>query len=594
VRAAANLQPLDRLAPGALVLLDGLQLRTAGIPCDSSFPTPQSFPDLRVRIAGLDAPLFFANSQHVLLQVPYEVPPGERTIELVTPAKTVVLTRTVVESAPALFVAFNGSAFLTRFGDGALLDETTFLRTDDWWSLFVTGLPRDGVPVLTGQPNPARAPGEPYTSSALLSLDGAAARSTQALWTPGMTGVQQIVFNVDRPRGVYLATLTARGAASVPAAIPIRADDEPVLAGTIVPADAAKSPKLRTYRVSVTANGASQETTAPGSYLTYFPGKPAAGAPVGPLETTITHPDCYPYRQTHQPAAATDVTRRHVMIPRVTDPRETLRLNPEATKLDFYYTDNNKMYIVDPAAAFDLREFLIAGWRKGILETVDLTFTNPTRLQNNPVSMYNGRWWQQLPFKVWLNPDGAKTDPLQGGVIPNSAAVDAAAQAILGWNDKLPQTLVQIVDYDPTTRDGEQGAWVWWNINAGNGASLLIRPEDRSLQGMLFKTYRSDLEFESYRQSFMRAMAHEIGHLLGGLAHRQTRGVMRGVGLSSPTPDDIEYAAMAANLSFPGQFDHLHGRLARVGYDPGAKLGYDQPYFHDNPALIDRERWFSP
>lgn len=66
-------------------------------------------------------------------------------------------------------------------------------------------------------------------------------------------------------------------------------------------------------------------------------------------------------------------------------------------------------------------------------------------------------------------------------------------------------------------------------------------------------------------------------------------------GVGSPgikVPDPIEHAAAKTKYSFPGQFDHVQGRLARVGYDPTGALELDYPYFHNHKALIDREQWY--
>jgi uncharacterized protein (TIGR03437 family) len=590
VRSAASETPLERLALGSLVMIEGTELRAGALSGEldtGSFPQPRTYDGLRVEVGGVDAPIFYADEKNILIQVPFDAGVGTTDLKIIGD-ETTSLRYEIVKSSPTIFTR-DGVPITTPYGDNATLNDR-LPRTGEWWMHYTTGADREWAPIKTGEPSPVQENGDAHASAATIRI-GSKETPVNLVWTPGQTGTQYTYIQMDHPRGVHeLQVLSPNGNGPI-THLPVRADDEPLLEGIVTATDVAK--KQRAYNITITDNaGTTQEAIAPaGRYLTYFPGKPTSGTVIDPLRVRVTSDECYPHERTHDIGEVRDTELSHIMIPRLTDPRETLRLNPDATNQDFWRNDMRYMFLVDPTAALDTREYLIAGWKKGLIEMFDPEYATKERLELRPVSMYNGRWMQQLPFKVYLNPDGASADIEGSGsisLVPSTAAVDAAAEYMLSWNKAFPQPVIQIVDYDPTKREGEQGTFVLWGLT-GNGADFRIRASDRSEQSALYINFRPEIPVDQIGH----AAAHELGHLVFGLAHRLQRGIMRGVGSAmTDVPDPIELLAARTNFSFPGQFDHLGDRLARVGYDPTGALGYDQPYFHGKQAMIDRPSWY--
>ncbi|MCL4796765.1 MAG: hypothetical protein KJZ84_19530 [Bryobacteraceae bacterium] len=604
--------PLEQLPLGALVELHGVRPGAGGFSAAAGeWPELVEVEGLRVRFNGHPAPVFALGEDRLLVQVPFEAGPGRVRIEIEAGEEVHEDERELTASAPRFVLDAAGAILAVRHGDEAVAGVDTLPRHDEWWRIWTTGADREWFPIATGEASPWREEGEPYVCVSELEVDGEPAVAGGLEWVPGLTGVQAVTFLVNQPRGIHEIRVKAPGGDGVPGTLAVRADDEPLLQGSITPTDDKRhNVPPRTYHVTITHNDDTEETTARNNrYLTYFPGKPVAESPIETLVTSITNPETYPLVQPHAIEHTRDTTIQHITIPRLNDPRETLRLNPDATDDAFMGLITGMMFTVDPAAALDLREYLIAGWRKGMIEN----FHPVGKLEHlnwatGMVSMYNGRWWQQLPFKIYMNPDGTATDvPENIGIKPSPQAVDAAAQAMLSWNDAFDNPVIKIVDYDPTKIDSEQGAFVRWGTT-GNGASLRVRgPDrdqipgtDRSLQGIIFLNYLADVP-DMPISEMSDAAAHEVGHLLFGLAHRRFRGIMRGVGSpGTRVPDPIEYAAAKANYSFPGLFDHVQGRLARIGYHPARIDDFDYPYFYpiengivvQRPELIDRERWY--
>lgn len=598
--------PLDQLPLGALVELHGVVPGAGGFrSAAGEWPQLTEIEGLRVRFNGHPAPVFALGEDRLLVQVPFEAGPGRVRIEIEAGEEIHEDERELTASAPRFVLDAAGAILAVRHGDEAVAGVDTLPRHDEWWRIWTTGADREWFPIATGEASPWREEGEPYVCVSELEVDGEPALAGGLEWVPGLTGVQAVTFLVNQPRGIHEIRVKAPGGDGAPGTLAVRADDEPLLAGQITPSDDKRhNVPPRTYHVAVMHNDDAEETTARNNqYLTYFPGRPLADSPLETLVTTITHPETYPLVQPHKVEHVHDTTLQHITIPRLNDPRETLRLNPDADKVEFWRQDHRYMYVVDPSAALDLREYLIAGWRKGILEMFDPEYATPERLRMRPVSMYNGRWWQQTPFKIYMNPDGTETGGSSTSSTPSPQAVDACAQAMLSWNDAFSEPIIKIVNYNPITREGEQGAVVIWGTR-GNGRDIRIRgPDasqlpgtDRSLQGIIFLNYIAEIPLVQIASP----AAHEVGELLFGLAHRRFHGVMQGVGFSHGIPDPIEYAAAKANYSFRGQFDHVQGRLARVGYDPARLDEFDYPYFYRNEptgitkhqALIDREAWY--
>ena len=186
-------------APGSLVTLFGINL--AGTQEAQAPPLSNQIGDATVTINNLPAPLLYASSGQINLQIPFNAPLGTDNLVLTrSGVGSVTVPVSVAATAPAIFAVLNAAP--DAFANGG-----TYI------SIYCTGL--GGV---TNPPaNGAIAPAAPYSKTLLTPTVTAGGMAGTILYSglaPTLIGVYQV--NAFVPRGIsYSAPVTlAIGGAS--------------------------------------------------------------------------------------------------------------------------------------------------------------------------------------------------------------------------------------------------------------------------------------------------------------------------------------------------------------------------------------------
>jgi uncharacterized protein (TIGR03437 family) len=183
------------LAPGALVSIygQGLASATAGA---ASLPLPTEVAGASITVNGVLAPILFASSGQVNVQIPWETPVGTATIA--ARFKGVAgnsITATVGQYAPGIFVTVYPDSSLTTGKPAA---------AGDILVIYANGLGPVTPAVTTG----AASPGTPATTTQVptVRIGGVNAEVQFSGLTPGLAGLYQV--NVRVPSGFQASSNT--------------------------------------------------------------------------------------------------------------------------------------------------------------------------------------------------------------------------------------------------------------------------------------------------------------------------------------------------------------------------------------------------
>jgi len=176
------------LAPGALVSIygQGLSSTTAGA---ASLPLPTEVAGASITVNGVLAPILFASSGQVNIQIPWETQPGTATIAARFKGVTGnSIAATVGQYAPGIFV--------TVYPDGSLTTGKP-AAAGDILVIYANGLGPVNPAVVTG----AASPGTPATTTQnpTVTFGGVNAEVLFSGLTPGLAGLYQV--NVRVPAG---------------------------------------------------------------------------------------------------------------------------------------------------------------------------------------------------------------------------------------------------------------------------------------------------------------------------------------------------------------------------------------------------------
>jgi uncharacterized protein (TIGR03437 family) len=174
----ANLSPQSpQGAPGSLVTLFGLNL--AGTQGAQAPPLSNQIGDATVTIANLPAPLLYASSGQINLQIPSNAPLGADNLVLTrSGVGSVTVSVSIAAAAPAIFAVVNAAP--NAFANGG-----TYI------SIYCTGLGGVTNPPADG----AAAPGAPYSNTLLaptVSVGGTAGTILYSGLAPTLVGVYQV------------------------------------------------------------------------------------------------------------------------------------------------------------------------------------------------------------------------------------------------------------------------------------------------------------------------------------------------------------------------------------------------------------------
>jgi uncharacterized protein (TIGR03437 family) len=205
----------DAVAPGAIVSVFGASL-SAGTTQSGAAPLPTALGDTSVTFNGIPAPLFFASTQQVNAQVPFEVAAGSAIAEVVSNSGIALTQLTVGAAGPGIFTS-DGSGT----GNGALIDAVTGavitssqpIPAGNYLGIYCTGLGAVTPATTTGN---VPATLTQTTATPTVLIDGQTASLLWAGLAPGFVGLYQVNAQVPAtlPTGTHRLQLVVNGATS--------------------------------------------------------------------------------------------------------------------------------------------------------------------------------------------------------------------------------------------------------------------------------------------------------------------------------------------------------------------------------------------
>jgi uncharacterized protein (TIGR03437 family) len=212
VANAASYQQV--FAPGMLLYVAGTQLSPA-VQVANSVPFLEFMGDVTATINGLAAPLYYVSPGQLDIQIPYEIPPGQATLIVMSLGQIGFFQFTVGPAAPGIFAAQDGS--LVPFATG---------KPGDVLPLFITGQGAVSPSVATGAAPSAGTPLSQLPAPTLpvkVTVGGELAALTFVGIPPGLVGVTQINFQIppDAAPGAQQVIVTVGNVASAPVTLTV-------------------------------------------------------------------------------------------------------------------------------------------------------------------------------------------------------------------------------------------------------------------------------------------------------------------------------------------------------------------------------------
>jgi uncharacterized protein (TIGR03437 family) len=201
------------LAPGALVSIYGSGLATSTATA-GSFPLPFQLGGAAVSVGGVPAPILYASSAQLNVQVPFEVPPGSAVINVsVNGTVKATTSLTVLSTAPGVFMLPPPWAAVVN-QNGVVNSPSQPASPGSMISAYTTGLGTVSPAVSTGQ----EAPQSPLsrTNAQVTAMIGNTSAQVQfAGLAPGFAGLYQVNILVPAlAAGQYALSITAAGVVS--------------------------------------------------------------------------------------------------------------------------------------------------------------------------------------------------------------------------------------------------------------------------------------------------------------------------------------------------------------------------------------------
>jgi uncharacterized protein (TIGR03437 family) len=211
---------IDVVAPGSLAVVDGTDLASdTAQPVE--IPWPTTLAGSTVLINGVPAPLYWASPGRLAFQIPFEIAPGEATLEVKRGDAVATVSFTVLEAGPGIIVGDGNRAWADN-EDGSRNGPDKPALTGTIVLVRFTGLGATDNPVVTG----AAAPQEPLARPVLPSKVQIGGLDCEVIYlgmTPLEVGTAQANCRVpDLADGDYEVVITVGNYASKPALISVR------------------------------------------------------------------------------------------------------------------------------------------------------------------------------------------------------------------------------------------------------------------------------------------------------------------------------------------------------------------------------------
>ncbi len=219
------------LTPGGLVSIFGTAMSegVVGSEVAASVPLPTDLAGTKVRINGVEAPLFSVSNTNgqgqINLQVPFETPVGRATVEVDNNGSVTAVPDVAVHAIqPAIFeVDLLGTRYAAALhSDFRLVAPNDPARPGEVILLFLTSLGPLSPSVGTNQAGPV--PAAVTVSQATVGIDHAGVESFGAFYAPGLISVYQVNFKVpdDIATGDQAVNVVIGGETSQQALLPVR------------------------------------------------------------------------------------------------------------------------------------------------------------------------------------------------------------------------------------------------------------------------------------------------------------------------------------------------------------------------------------
>lgn len=245
---AASFEAL--LSPGVMAAVFGQNLSNGSCSA-SSAPLLTTLCDARVLVGDKAAPLAFASSTQLTIQVPVELSPGPAQVLVeVQGRRSAAVGLTLLSHSPGIFTVEGNSRPAAVKQGGAPVSEQNPATPGETVIVFAAGLGPTNPTAATGAPSPVAS----TTTQPRLTIAGQAAEIFYSGLTPGFVGTYQVNLRVPASlaEGTHPLILEIGGQRSNTVTLPV---------GKPVPA------------ISSVVNGASfgsAGVAAPGSILTLF------------------------------------------------------------------------------------------------------------------------------------------------------------------------------------------------------------------------------------------------------------------------------------------------------------------------------------
>jgi uncharacterized protein (TIGR03437 family) len=180
---------VSRVAPGALVSIygSGLSLQTASA---DALPLPTTLGGAVVTVGGMTAPILYASSTQINIQIPFEASAGSAALSVtVAGAAAGATTISLSALAPGLFLLPQGAAAVNQ--DGSVNSQTQPASVGSVISAYLTGLGPVNPPVATGAAAPST-PLSEVSATIAATIGNVDAPVKFAGLAPGFTGLYQV------------------------------------------------------------------------------------------------------------------------------------------------------------------------------------------------------------------------------------------------------------------------------------------------------------------------------------------------------------------------------------------------------------------